>query len=107
MGSSDFVQEETKQLVAQLSGYLSQKVTHEEIQSYVESVVERWEKLNQEPNGPYSEGEKELWCALWSIQHLASEDHWSEGVTQKDLGFLLNVLRGESVLPPEYVGKRP
>jgi len=107
MGSSDFVQEETKQLIAQLSDYLNQKVTRHEIQSHVDSVFGKWEKLNHKSNKPYSEGEKELWCSLWSIQHLASEDHWAEGVTQNDLGFLLNVLKGESVLPPKYVGNRP
>ena len=41
--------------------------------------------------------EKEFWCSVWSTQHLATEDHWIDGVAQKELGLLLKVLKQASV----------
>jgi len=45
--------------------------------------------------------------SVWATQHLASEGHWSDGIAQSKLGLLLNVLKGESVLPSSCEGKRP
>ena len=107
MNSEDFVIEERKVLIAQLSECLFQAITHEEIKSYAWSVIDKWKDLNIDVSKPYSEGEKELWCSIWSIQHLASEDHWLDGVAQKELGLLLKVLNNESALPTNYEGCRP
>ena len=106
MNLKSFIQEEKEKLISQLSQYLSQNISNEEIQSHVNKVFDAWERMEID-NLAYQEGEKEFWCSLWAIQHLASEDHWQEGVTQKDLGFLLSVLKGKSVLPESFEGRRP
>ena len=107
MNSSSFIQKETKELIASLSGYLGQKISHGEIQAYIDRIFDKWEKVNIEVSSPYSPGEIEFWCSVWSTQHLASEDHWNDGVSQKELGILLKVLKGESPLPQGYEGRRP
>jgi hypothetical protein len=107
MNSSSFIHEETKELIARLSGYLEQKISHSEIQAYIDRIFDKWEKENIEERSPYTPGEKEFWCSVWSTQHLASEDHWTDGVSQNELGLLLKVLKRESSLPQGYEGRRP
>lgn len=107
MKLDEFIQKETNELIENLSEYLKQEITHNEIQVHIDRIIQEWGKLDIEAGTPYLEGEKEFWCATWSTQHLASEDHWKDCVTQIDLGVLLRVLKGESPLPPSYKGKRP
>ncbi len=107
MNLDNLIQVETKEFISILSGYLNQEITHIKIQAYIDRIFDKWENLNIDEGTPYSKGEKEFWCSVWSTQHLASEDHWKDGITQVDLGLILKVLKGQSVLPSGYTGKRP
>ena len=107
MNIGSFIEEETRVLIAQLSSYLNQEIDHKEIQAHIDRVFNKWETLNINEKDPYTNGEKAFWCSIWSAQHLASEDHWEDGVAQSELGLLLKVLKGECSLPSIYVGNRP
>ncbi len=106
MNLDNLIQEETKALIVVLSDYLDQKA-HSQIQAHIDRILENWEKLKIEEKTPCIKGEKEFWCTVWATQHLASDDHWSDDVTQSELSLLLNVLKGNSDLPSGYEGKRP
>jgi hypothetical protein len=107
MAVKQFVNEYTGELARVLSEYLSEKIGHEDVQQFVDSVFLAWERESEREIEPIAVGEKEFWCAIWSAQHLATADHWADGVTQRELGVLLKVLRNEEPLPVGYEGRRP
>ena len=107
MKALDFIQRERPVLAKQLEAYLAQRISHFEIQRHIDGVFESWEHVVQKDGEPYSLGENEFWCAVWATQHLASEDHWVDGIAQRELGLLQRVLDDKASLPAGYEGKRP
>ena len=107
MKTLDFVKRERTILAKKLEAYLAQQISHSEIQKYIDGIFESWEHVAQSESAPYSTGENEFWCAVWATQHLASKDHWADGVAQKELGLLQRVLVNKASLPAGYDGKRP
>jgi len=78
-----------EELVEKLDAYLSGQIDHETIQSYA------WFLSDSAPKEP-SVIEKDFWSSVFSIIHLADDKHWKGGSTQRDLGELLNQLRGSN-----------
>ena len=74
-------------LAEKLEAYLSGQIDHETIRSYA------WDLSHGSPEEP-TESEKVFWSSVFSIIHLADDEHWSDGCTQKDLGECLNQLKG-------------
>lgn len=107
MKASDFIQQEMPILTKKLEDYLAQRVSHADIQKHIDEIFVSWERIQPHESDPYAIGEKEFWCAVWAAQHLASKDHWADGVAQKELGILQKVLIGKALLPVGYEGKRP
>lgn len=102
-----FVEDKTEELGRVLDNYLAQNIQHGEVQRFVDSVFSDWEREGTKGAEPMVVGEKEFWCAVWATQHLATEDHWIDGVAQRELAFLLRVLKGEELLPASFDGRRP
>lgn len=107
MKASDFIQQEIPRLAQKLNDYLAQRVSHADIQKHIDAIFVSWEHVEPHESDPYAIGENEFWCAVWATQHLASKDHWADGVAQKELGLLQKVLIGKALLPADYEGKRP
>ena len=74
-------------LAEKLEAYLSGQIDHDAIRSYA------WDLSHSSPEEP-TEPEKIFWSSVFSIIHLADDEHWSDGCAQKDLGKCLNQLKG-------------
>ncbi|MBB1361838.1 MULTISPECIES: hypothetical protein [unclassified Shewanella] len=78
------------ELAEKLESYLSGKVGHEAIKSYA------WSLSDESPKEPTA-NEKVFWSSVFSIIHLADDEHWEDGCTQRDLGELLIQLKGGNI----------
>lgn len=107
MDIQKFVSNNRIELARLIEEYLASNLGHDEIQRHIDKVFSNWENMNYPKSLPMLDGEKEFWCTFWAVQHLATEDHWADGVTQKELEQLLSVLNGVEELPPGYEGRRP
>ncbi|AQA17282.1 hypothetical protein BST95_02630 [Halioglobus japonicus] len=76
-----------EELAAILEAYLSGRVGHEAIRSYA------WELTDSVPAEPDKNSEP-YWSAVFSIIHLADEEHWNDGFTKRDLNAALDQLIG-------------
>lgn len=74
------------EMVGKLESYLSGSLSHGEIREFA------WSLADESPRKP-AEHEKMYWSAVFSIIHLADDDHWGDGCTQKDLGSLCELLK--------------
>ncbi|WP_351077572.1 hypothetical protein [Shewanella sp. CAL98-MNA-CIBAN-0140] len=75
------------ELAEKLESYLSGKIDHEAIKSHA------WSLSDASPKEP-TEAEKVFWSTVFTIIHLADDEHWKDGCTQRDLGELLIQLKG-------------
>ncbi len=107
MATQKLVKTNRIELANVIEKYLATSIEHAEAQHHVNQVFSNWENEKFPASSPMVDGEKEFWCAIWATQHLATSDHWADGVTQKELDLLLNVLKGVEVLPESYEGLRP
>lgn len=105
MDVQDFIDKNSRRLANVLGEYLTSNLHHDDVQEHVNCILADWDRLAKKSSTPFVEGEKAFWCAMWSTQHLASEDHWNEGVAQRDLAQLLAVLNGKESLPAK-TGRR-
>ena len=84
------VSQKTKiELAEKLEAYLSGQIDHEAIKSYA------WRFTESSPKEP-SENDKAFWSSIFSTIHLADDEHWNDGCTQRDLGALLAQLKGSN-----------
>jgi len=89
-----------------ISKYLENKTSLETLQKFSWEMIEFFsDKKNKLP--PYHDFEKELWYAIWQIQHLADEEHEKEGMTTKVLSEALDYLKSKKKIPEAFVGTRP
>lgn len=75
-----------QELASKLEKYLSGLSSHEEISEYA------WELSEKNPE-VHPGSEKVFWSAVFSIIHLADDEHWKDGCTQNDLGNLCAQLK--------------
>ena len=94
-------------LIAQLDDYLAGRLSHAAIQNHVEHHFRAWDADTSWRATPYASGERTYWCALWTAQHLADEEHWRDGLPQRDLSVLIDALRHRRELPDGWQGRRP
>jgi len=83
---SDIVKEWTGDLIIKLESYLSGNIPHDEIREYA------WDFAEESPKNPPAE-DKPFWSTIFTIIHLADEEHWNDGCTQRDLESLLKTLK--------------
>ncbi|WP_417445482.1 hypothetical protein [Kangiella sp.] len=67
-----------QELITKLEDYLSGALTHDEIREFA------WNLAEDSPKEPTKE-ENIYWSTVFSIIHLADDEHWNDGCTQKDL----------------------
>ena len=102
---SKFLQKHKSNLIEKLENYLLDSSSHEEFQKYAWKVIETGGKLSS--TEPYEEGEDVFWATIWTLQHLADDDHIKLDSTKVDLITLLGLLKNPGSLPEGWVGKRP
>jgi len=107
MTPEDFVIEYRPVLIETLRRYLAGNVTHSAASECAWSIIEAWNKFDISAQAKYAPGERVLWSTVWAVQHLAGEDHWSDGTVQRDLPSLLALLESGEELPPGWQGNRP
>lgn len=77
------------ELADKLESYLSGNIDHEAIKSHA------WSLSDASPKEP-KESEKAFWSSVFTIIHLADDEHWKDGCTQRDLSELLIQLKGSN-----------
>lgn len=107
MNEQQFVEKTKPRLTSVLNNYLAGKILHEDVQKFIDGVFVDWEHNVERTPQPMLGEEKVLWCSVWAAQHLATKDHWVDGVAQREIGLLLKVLKGEEPLPEGYESRRP
>ncbi len=92
-------------LMEKLEEYLSNPSSHEEIQKYVWDEIDAGENIPS--SEPYEQAEEVFWATIWSLQHLADDDHIKLETTKTEFKTLLSLLKSGGSLPEGWVGKRP
>ena len=95
------------ELAGHLRRYVAGELSHSALQEQVERHFRAFAEDSAWRASPYAAGERAYWCALWTVQHLADEEHWQDGLPQRDLSFLLPLLRDRRDLPEGWDGRRP
>ncbi len=106
MTASELINSEKSELVKILECYLAGACSHSTVQEKINQIFNKWEMVTDKES-TYQKHEETFWCAVWTSQHLASEDHWQNGITQKDLPTIVRLLKENSELPNGWSGKRP
>ena len=94
--------EENARLVELLGRYLEGVVDHREMSEFAWRVIDYFSSRDVSELPPVQPFEQEFWHAIWEIQHLADEEHWKDGVTQRTLAEALAYLKGDKPMPAEY-----
>ncbi|MEP3244232.1 MAG: hypothetical protein ABJN40_20145 [Sneathiella sp.] len=100
-------QEKLNELIDLLSGFIAGTYSADVLQDFVWEVIDFYSSTPKELLPPVLSDEKVFWCAVWQIQHLATEDHISDGSATASLTDALMYLRGEEEMPKEFFGARP
>jgi hypothetical protein len=104
----EFVDGQIRVLAERLRRYLGHQLTDPEMVKAAESVLDAWEALPDEARGADAVAyEGVLWHAVWTIYHLADEEHRKDGVTNPALHECLHLLESRAPLPQHYVARRP
>ncbi len=103
-----FIAEYRLELISRIQSYLEGGVSHGDMFDYTCEIIDRWHELPDDVrNAPYAEREKQFWTAIWTIQALASENHWADGLPQKEFPKVMKVLAGKEKFPKYCDGGRP
>ena len=94
-------------LISQLEGYLNGKISLKVMRDFSWNMIEYFSKCKKTELPAPQDFEKELWYAIWEIQHLADEAHEEEDVTRKTLTEALEYLKKTKKIPESYEGIRP
>ena len=77
------------ELANKIEDYLSGRIDHESIKSYA------WKYAERSPKQP-PDNDKVFWNSIFSIIHLADDEHWSDECTQKELSAFIFKLNSGS-----------
>jgi hypothetical protein len=75
-----------KELIEKLEANLAGAINHEDMQKHA------WNCASYSPKEPPA-NESVYWEAVFSVIHLADEQHWCDGCTERDLSFLCKKLK--------------
>jgi hypothetical protein len=103
----DFMSEHQPVLLSTLRKYLSEEIPHSDASECAWSIIDAWAESDIDPESAYATGERVLWGAVWALQHLADEEHWSDGVTQRDLSPYLELIASRGDSPECRDARRP
>jgi hypothetical protein len=94
-------------LATMLEEYLAEGLSHSTASERAWSILESWTAAGVNAKLPYVPGERVFWATVWALQHLADEEHWSDGITQRDLSSYLQLLNSGRDLPEGESARRP
>jgi len=95
--------EELKKIIKQ---YFQGSQTYKDLYAFAWKKIESCEKKESLFNGnPKDAGE--YWYAIWQIQHLADLDHKKEGILDKELAYIIDMLEERKSLPKDRYGTPP
>lgn len=101
-----FIDAQWPTLTGSLAAYLRGEVGHGDMQRCADKIFDAWDRFAL-TTLPISPREQAFWCAMWTVQHLASPGHWRDGIAPRDLAVILDVLEGRAPLPNGWTGRRP
>jgi hypothetical protein len=101
------IQEKLQELIELLLGFFAGTHSADNLQDFAWEVIDFYSRSPRESLPPINGDENVFWYAVWQIQHLATEDHLSDGSATADLTAVLKYLRGDEELPKEFFGSRP
>ena len=105
---TEFLDEHRAQLRDNVKSYLSSKISHSDISIYAWKVIDDWAVIKEQVKSePYIKGEQAFWACIWSIIHLANEEHEKDGLPQRELPKLLESMVSGGDLPEGYKAQRP
>ena len=102
----NFVDNNLVLLISKIKSYLDAKITHQDMREFVDKIFDDWDNLQCDKTIDEVKGESSFWYALWTIQHLADEEHWKDGITKPELIKCLGFIE-KGHLPDGYIGRRP
>lgn len=71
-----------RELIEKLEAYLAGSLSHEDMQKHA------WNYASHSPKAP-TVNESIFWEAVFSTIHLADEQHWRDGYSERDLSLNL------------------
>jgi len=105
---STFVARSRSLLASAIRRALAAEASPHKVREAAESVLNEWDALKKtHVPSLLVPGESELWCAVWTAQHLGDSGHWQEETGSHDLKLLLPALEGAGRLPEGWQGSRP
>ena len=107
MTPAQFLADHRPSLLATLDSYLAGGLPHSAAQESAWLIIEAWMSAGLGHEESYVHAEDTFWATVWAIQHLADEEHWSDGVTGRELSRYQRLLADNEALPNREEGKRP
>ncbi len=99
--------EKRNELINLILSYLDGGTSLDEMNNFSWEVIAYFTDTLQIELPPIEDFENEFWYAIWQIQHLADESHENEGITKKELKYILEFLIEKKKLPNGFYGLRP
>lgn len=107
MTAAQFTARHQPKLLKVLEDYLEGHLRHSDASDCAWEIISEWGVSGVAPDSPFAEGERALWGTVWTLQHLADQEHWGQGITQRGLAPYFEILRRGSDLPVDEVAERP
>ena len=101
------IESKANELVSLLEKFVDGEIVADKLQSFVWDIIAYFTDAPKDKIPPISSGEGLFWNAIWSIQHLADEEHMGNIDCRKQVEDTLAYLKHEKKLPSQYLGKRP
>ena len=102
----EFIKGNSEKLKQKIEEYSESKLTHEEMQKYIDNIFDLWDNLDCDKTVETSKEEEIFWHTVWTIQHVADEEHFKDGITQKEIANCMTYFKN-GTLPKGYVARRP
>ena len=96
-----------EELTSALEKFLDGNLSCGYMQEFTWDIIDHFSSSDKRKLPKEENFERVFWYAIWQVQHLATEDHISDGSAKVELKETLAYLRGELNLPDEYIGRRP
>jgi hypothetical protein len=106
MSVKEFIEDNSEKLIQKLKEYSESNISHCDMQKYIDSIFDLWYGLDCDKTIEKSKEEEIFWHAVWTMQHVADEEHFKDGITQKEIVKCLNFLNN-NYLPKGYIANRP
>lgn len=96
-----------EELLILVAGFVAGQITCGELQNLAWEVIDYFTDTPSDELPAEEEFEGAFWYTIWQIQHLCDDFHQGDGTTKRELSEALAYLKGEKMMPPEYLGRRP